>query len=394
MSVMSNNSPSTAPTSAFYDDSHTVTLRVQCGDVQKQIEALNGRLDELINGIASLKGDNMVAVSALSSNMMYLEKQTELMVAFREQQEAERENFEERLAQMVQKAVEEQFEKQQARLDRIFHDKLNSFGTALLREQKDFLSVEGKTLYSEPQNETTPSATLMLSQIMHSIQTVASETQILRGELTMEMKMYQQQLLELVQNNLVYFLQHLEGMNTGEPETTCQSRFSDVSTGTFRHYPSEQDRSFHSLASSGSHRFDDAVSSPTTSNMMAALMRNSTVSTRPRDSTLFSNPRSAPSVPKEDKTASDISMKDANVSGVSEVNANMSMNDFLASTTSLNTCNALTPYETHEEPSEISQMEIFVRNITTRKSESGSLRTIDEDRKFLTKVSRLFKPKK
>lgn len=412
MSVMSNHSPSTAATSEFYDDtqhSNTVTLKVQCGGgggtdgkVQAQIEALNGRLDQLMSGLDSLKGDNMVAVSALSSNMMYLEKQTELMVSFREQQEAEKAEFEAKLAHMVQSAVETQFEKQQARLDQVFHDKLNSFGAALLKEQQQVLGeqMEGKTLYSysnynDSNNNTQQdgqfTAPLMLSQIMHSVQNVASETQVLRGELAMEMKMYQQQLLELIQNNLVFFLQQLEGMTTPtavpDPNMTLQSRFSEVSGasgGTFRHYPSEQRGYFQSLASTESqHRFEDPISSQRVS---AIGPRDSNIS-----SALFSNPRTPPLVPtKEDKTASDISMQDAS-------NGNMTISDFLAaSPVNVNTCTAVAPYVPDGDggPSEISEMEIFVRNITTRQSDCGSLRTVDEDRKFMTKVTRLFRPKR
>ncbi|QNP97293.1 YALIA101S01e16930g1_1 [Yarrowia lipolytica] len=398
-SVMSNNSPSTAATSEFYDDAlhtNTVTLKVQCGGtsgtVETQIEALNGRLDQLISGLNSLKGDNMVAVSALSSNMMYLEKQTELMVSYREQQETERADFEQKLVHMVESAVETQFEKQQARLDRVFHDQLNSFGAALLKEQQQALG-EQQTLYSSCNNEniqsgeSTPAP--MLSQIMNSVQTVASETQILRGELVMEMKMYQQQLLELIQNNLGCFLQQLDGIDTPvvpqNPDLTYRSRFSDASGasgGTFRHYPSEQDDPIHSFTSLESpHRFEDPISSPSNS------------ACRPRDSNisnaLFSNPRTPPRVPnKEDKTASDISMQDAS-------NGNMSTNGFLASSSDLNICSAVTPYgPDNGGPSEISEMEIFVRNITTRKSEGGSFQTTEQDRKFFTKVSRLFKPKR
>ncbi|KAG5368501.1 hypothetical protein CJU90_0706 [Yarrowia sp. C11] len=411
-STISNSSPSTAPTSEFFDDhTNTVTFRVQCGGgnhgdkVQAQIEALNSRLDKLISGLSSLKGDNMVAVSALSSNMMYLEKQTELMVSYREQQEADKVDFEARLAQMVERAVETQFEKQQARLDQIFHDKLNSFGAALLKEQQQVLGeyTEGKTLYSsirrEEEDDTLagkPTPALMLSQIMHSVQTVASETQIMRGELIMETKMYQQQLLEVVQNNLVYFLQQLEGFESPEepqnPDNTFrthQSEVSEASGGTFRRYPSQREESYHSLGSRC--RFDDAISSLTSSEVLRA--RESKMS-----SALYSNPRTPPLVPhKEDKTVSDvdISMQDFNSANMSVDTTNdMSLSEVLASTSTTNPSTALTPYMFDDGPSEISEMEIFVRNITTRKAEGGSLRTVEEDRKFLTKVSRLFKPKK
>lgn len=71
----------------------------------------------------------------------------------------------------------------------------------------------------------------------------------------------------------------------------------------------------------------------------------------------------------------------------------VSMNDFLTFSSSLK------DYSMGEEvlnadavdPSEISEMEMFVRNITTRRGRDGLGNVADEDHKFFTKVSRLFK---
>lgn len=485
---------STAPTTPAFDDSsnsHNVTIRVKCkaGDANDAIAALGHKIDLVLSALNALKGDNMVAVAALSSNMLCLEKQTELLTSMRERQAAEMDGFDTKMTTIIQRVVESEFGRQKQDLDRVIHEKLDSFGVALLKEQRKTISdkMKGAEEFGNLENLETLENTEnldkieiskssisespvppILSQIMHSVQSVASQTQILRGEVIMEMKSYQQQLVELVQNNLIFFLEQLEsggeaGQEThmghvshlshstqpmtqmGHRTTPSQSHFSDVSSetdyGTFdvataasmtpRGTPVGSPRStatpvtvkgrknrerqppplsyLPTFSNSHSPRFEDPVS-PTSPTSQASRrhhpnIRHSPSSLLPSNfgsgpltsTTLYSNPRSAP-IPTPALTlvgASDVSMHDS--SGQLHLAASsavdVSMNDFLTFSSSLK------DYSMGEEvlnadavdPSEISEMEMFVRNITTRRGRDGLGNVADEDHKFFTKVSRLFK---